>query len=487
MTSPVWVRQEDTSGHLRLALVLLIDAILFGGASRLDLLAPMVVRVVAMIVIVWLIWRVPPREWRIRWGSGLLIVGMLTVPMLQLIPLPWSVWTRLPGHGNLVQVYRYLGETPWRPISITPDRTVNALAALLPGIAGLMLGWRATSRSAAIILAVVLGLALVSAALGLAQVADGSASNLYFYAITNRGSSVGFFSNANHHSLFLCSAIVIALFLRAEIIAQRPQYAMTSAVIAAAIVVFLMMSIIATRSRAGISLSALAILGGASIGWVGQFGRTSRWMTIGALVGILVGTAALYLASEALLATTGDPPDVRVQNIPFFWRIIADYFPFGSGLGSFDPVFRSYETTALLNSTYLNNAHNDYAQILIETGGFGLVLLIGFFVRWTIAFIRSWAQLDRRAAFGARAPRAAALISLLLLIHSAVDYPLRTAALSALFAFCVGLMTRGRPSREYSTRSANTGNVTGGGRSERNDGVSAAALVKRLSFQDSSQ
>lgn len=482
-----WVRADDMSGHLRLALVLMVDAVLFGGASRLDLLAPLTVRIVAMIVIVWLVWRVPPRDWPIGLGSGLLIAGMLAVPLLQLLPLPWSVWTRLPGHGSLVPVYRYLGETPWRPTTITPDRTVNALGALLPGIAGLMLGWRATDRSASIVLAVVLGLALVSAALGLAQVSDGSSSSLYFYAITNRDSGVGFFSNANHQSLFLCSAIVITLLLRAEIVAQRPSYSLSSGMVAAAIVAFLMLSIVATRSRAGISLSALAVLGGISIGAAGRRGRISRWMTAAVLGSVVVGTIALYLASEELFAVAGDPPDVRLQNIPFFWRIIADYFPFGSGLGSFDPVFRSYETRAILNFTYLNNAHNDYAQILIETGGFGLVLLVGFFARWAIAVARSWAPLGPRSAFGARAPRAAALITLLLLIHSAVDYPLRTAALSALFAFCIGLMTRASSRRTASTRSSIGRNTTGGDRAEPDDGQSASTLVKRLSFRDTSQ
>ncbi|WP_169804927.1 O-antigen ligase family protein [Sphingomonas asaccharolytica] len=478
-----WVSREDRSGHLRLALVLMADAVFFGGASRLDLLAPLTVRVVAMTIIVWLVWRVPPRDWRIRWGSGLLVTGMLAVPLLQLIPLPWSIWTRLPGHGSLVPVYRYLGETPWRPISITPDRTVNSLAALLPGIAGGMLGLRASSRSAGIVLAAVFGLALVSAAIGLAQVADGSNSSLYFYTITNRDSAVGFFSNANHQSLFLCSAIVITLFLRAEIVAQRPRYATATAIAAIGVVAFLIVSIVATRSRAGISLSALAVLGGFSIGWFGRFPLTKRWVMTGALGGLVAATVVLYLASEALFATPGDLPDVRLQNIPFFWRMIIDYFPFGSGLGSFDPVFRSYETPAVLNFTYLNNAHNDYAQILIETGAFGLVLLVGFFACWVISFVRSWEPLGRRATFGARAPRAASLITLLLLIHSAVDYPLRTAALSTLFAFCFALMTRGSPDRGISTRDPNAEDAAEGDGTERDDTQSAAALVKRLSFR----
>jgi len=32
------------------------------------------------------------------------------LPLVQLIPLPWSVWTALPGRGLAQQVYTALGD-----------------------------------------------------------------------------------------------------------------------------------------------------------------------------------------------------------------------------------------------------------------------------------------------------------------------------------------------------------------------------------------
>jgi O-antigen ligase len=123
--------------------------------------------------------------------------------------------------------------------------------------------------------------------------------------------------------------------------------------------------------------------------------------------------------------------------------MIRDYFPFGSGLGSFQTIFRSYEDISNFNYDYLNNVHNDYIQILIETGLIGGGLLLIFLAWWTRAFFAVWTSAATRenGESNTRLRRAAGLITLILLIHSLVDYPLRTAALSTVFALCIAIMT----------------------------------------------
>ncbi len=52
------------------------------------------------------------------------------------------------------------------------------------------------------------------------------------------------------------------------------------------------------------------------------------------------------------------------------------YLPVGSGLGSFDPVYRSVEPLERLDATFFNQAHNDYLEIWLETGWIGAGLTV---------------------------------------------------------------------------------------------------------------
>ena len=66
-------------------------------------------------------------------------------------------------------------------------------------------------------------------------------------------------------------------------------------------------------------------------------------------------------------------------------------------------------------------------------------LLIGFFAWWIRRASVIW-----RSAVADRFAQAATIASAAILVHSLVDYPLRTAALSAIFAGCLALMVQTR-------------------------------------------
>jgi len=118
------------------------------------------------------------------------------------------------------------------------------------------------------------------------------------------------------------------------------------------------------------------------------------------------------------------------------------YMPFGSGMGTFVPVYAMFEKPEnLIANTYANRAHNDVLELWLETGALGLGLM-GVFAIW---FILRSLEIWRRAPFGVREidqflARAASLIVILLIAHSLVDYPLRTGAMMAIMAFACALM-----------------------------------------------
>ncbi|MGZ8312015.1 MAG: O-antigen ligase family protein, partial [Allosphingosinicella sp.] len=126
----------------------------------------------------------------------------------------------------------------------------------------------------------------------------------------------------------------------------------------------------------------------------------------------------------------------------------AEYFPVGSGVGTFQQVYRARENPADATTEYINHAHSDLIELLLETGLPGAILFILFLWWWIRRLFAIW-----RATEPDPFARAATIASAAVLAHSAVDYPLRTAAISALFALCLALMAEPRPKVRRSERS----------------------------------
>ena len=95
---------------------------------------------------------------------------------------------------------------------------------------------------------------------------------------------------------------------------------------------------------------------------------------------------------------------------------------------------------------FVNRAHNDLAEILLETGVFGLIFLAAFLAWFFPEAHNVWL---RRKVNGhdpqLLLQRAATLIIFLLLTHSLVDYPLRTTALSSIFMFFCAVLATDAP------------------------------------------
>lgn len=101
----------------------------------------------------------------------------------------------------------------------------------------------------------------------------------------------------------------------------------------------------------------------------------------------------------------------------------------GWGLGTFPtayPHFRSFYTTF-----FVNEAHNDYLQLLTETGVLGFGISVWFLV---ITFRRAWAKLDNWTESINGSLTVAALLGCVgILVHSFLDFNLQIPANAALF------------------------------------------------------
>ena len=428
--------------RLHLGIALIVSALLFGGATRPDVLAPILPRLVAVASLGIL---VAKRELRLRDWSRIeqsIWLVVLATPALQLIPLPYGVWTALPLRDYPREIFQLMRVEPWQPLSLSPERTINAWCALIPAFAMYTLARAADDELVRRWFNITLLIALLGATLGVLQMGGGSGSSLRFYAITNNDAAVGFFSNANHHGTLLALAVPLLPVWAQRFGApnERPKPIVAFAVIAAASL--LAGAAILTLSRAGVGLfiAASLITLAATAPKFGRIKRRSGLLAVGGLIALAL---IAFVSSNSLWRFLGGgESEGRLETLPHLLRMLGETFPFGTGMGAFDPVFRSFETVARLRFGYLNNAHNDYLQLLIEAG---LAAVVGLAMFLPFAALILWsAWQDRQRMIRSRRPLALAggTAIVVLLVHSLVDYPLRGAGLSAIFALSCATLAR---------------------------------------------
>lgn len=430
----------------------LVVCLLGGGASRADVLSLLYLRPVAILCLVALL--LSPGRWEFRrFRAPFLLLGLLAALMaLQLVPLPPGLWLTLAGHGRFAEAATAAGFVqPWRPLSLTPDLTLNSLLALLPCLVVLVgfAGIREDQRQ--IFLPLMIGLVAADAFWSVLQFASGPASPTYLYAITSPDTPVGLFSNRNHHATLLALGFPI-LGAWVSMPARNRQRQTTRLFIAAAIGLFLIPMILASGSRAGIILGAVGLaaaylfaMGAIAPGMRPRWRialRLAVWLLPLGLVALTIFTnraVSIERATSQSLAAS----DTRFEALPTILNMVRDFFPLGTGFGSFDPAYRIFEPDAALSSSYLNHAHNDLAELAL-TGGVPALVLLALFLLWFLrrtikAYAPPW-----KASPATALARLGAMIVLFLLGASLVDYPLRTPLLSSVFAIACCWLTAPR-------------------------------------------
>ena len=67
-----------------------------------------------------------------------LLGALALIAVVQLVPLPPETWTALPGREAIAHLDVLVGLEIWRPISLSPFKTANSLAALVVPLAALL-------------------------------------------------------------------------------------------------------------------------------------------------------------------------------------------------------------------------------------------------------------------------------------------------------------------------------------------------------------
>jgi O-antigen ligase len=163
-------------------------------------------------------------------------------------------------------------------------------------------------------------------------------------------------------------------------------------------------------------------------------------LALALIVGLFVGV--VWLGGESVLSrfvgtvNSDDPTTGRAH----FWSVTTDIIkahPFvGTGLGAFAVVYTRYDSR---NGLYrLEQAHNDYLQVLSDGGIVGAALALVFIV---MLFRMGFARRESRDEFRSGVAIGALAGCFAVLVHSFFDFTLHTTSNALLFLVLAALAT----------------------------------------------
>lgn len=381
--------------------VVLIVALLIGSSATRGLISTTIVQILALALLPAAVdWSRPSAYWP---AVTALVVAGLALIVLQLLPLG-SVFALHPeANAQLGLPAPLAWTTVW-------ERTAEALLFVGPSVLiFLVLGRFDENGFNRLLPFLYLGV-LANVVFALVQFAARAGAELSPGYLPYEAAA-GFFANQNHFATLMFVGIPLVVYQ--FVVIKKPLWSL------AAIAVFVL-ACFATRSVAGVFLS----LGCALVSYA-FIGRVSARWRIGLVLLALVGVTALAFNPANILQVQADDPLDRMT----IWRNtiagIEAYLPLGSGFGTFDLIYPQFETVADVQSSFINHAHNEFLELLLEGGIPAAALLLLYLGLIVAAMLRlPYSPL-----------RWAALCGLgFVLIHSAVDYPLRNISMALIFA-----------------------------------------------------
>lgn len=389
------------------------------------------------------------------WNRGKIQLGKLTSailifivlsPLIYLIPIPQGIWETLPGHPAYIEPLNWLlkhDQTPWLSLSIVPLKTLHAFIALIPLVAIFLATASLSSKKQLRLAYVFLGIAAIQAIIGLIQYGNPTATWLFF-EFTNEGNAQGTYLNRDHFSALMHISLPMAIGLVACNIGRKEKESrgantvsllLNKVLIFSVAVMLILLGGVFSRSRAGVFLIIVAIILSLALFSKHIGGRRSAGLaaTIGTLgLGSAISIGLIPVLNRFIVISPME--DLR-------WTLFADaisgiktFFPFGSGPGTFQDVYRTLQPVERLN--FVNHVHNDYLELIFEMGVIGILLLILLLV----SYIRGWVNMKNYSWGNYRFIKVAAGIGLFLMsLHSLVDFNMHTPANAVFISVLLAL------------------------------------------------
>lgn len=396
-------RQSEWDKYL-LGSVLFI-ALLIGGGTASGLYTDTLIEIAAIIASASVLSRAPmqatPRSafWLLFFAVALFV--------FQVIPLPASLLDRvrppvLLGGSSLVG--------PTRFVSVGVGRTIECMIFVLAAAGFFLASLRLRSEQ---LIGVLPFFFMGVICNGLAGAIQYSLSdNIAIEGLFPFTINAGLFANRNHFSALLFVSIPFVVYyglFRGNLVSGSLG------------LVALLLLLLASGSRAGVLIGlAITVI---SIFFLSSRSRMSGLSIFAIFAGLSFYTIGAWATIEAKEV---DPAFGRGEFARTTVEGIKENWVTGVGFGNFQKAYQIYERPEMIFSAFVNHAHNEYLEIAFEGGIIAVVLMASYIVSLILIFPRIRFDSFQKAAF---------LSVSFLLIHSLVDYPLRTAALLMTFAY----------------------------------------------------
>ena len=428
----------ERQAHVAVAAVLVLAFVTGGGASDYGV-GDALTQWLALPLLLWaaLVLQASPGSGLRRAAIGVALLVVATVAVQQL-PLTAGLWNAVAVRDALATDLQVAGVDAPRPLwSLSPLASERGLWSLLPALAVFLAALVMPLRHQRTLLLAVVALSTASLVLGFLQLGAPQDSLLNPFPEWAPALN-GFFANPNHQATSLAISVIASVaMLVSDWARAEPTSPRWGRFCLVTLTLLSLASLPLTDSRAAFLLAVLglvavpALMGGGHFGWSTRKARTAAVLLAG--LAILVVAASLGWLRDDL---AGEGRWVAAQaTAGMGW----DHRPLGAGLGSFVPWFDQAKPARLVQSYYFNHAHNEYAQWWLESGVLGMAALAAVLALLLACFPR------RRRSAGDRGVAVAAWLGcMLLMLHSLVDYPLRTPALMTVAALLAGMLVAQR-------------------------------------------
>ncbi len=469
------------------------DAVFFYGLAGLLIFAPLiwgsviplpllVMELAALVLLIGRVWYPLQIEPSLSWSMRIFLALLVLLPLVQLVPIPLTLWASLSGRAFYADALQQAGVGgsgfEWRAISLVPATTESAVLVLLPPLAVFVTALALRTQTLLKLVWVFLGIAVGEAVLGLIQFGSGEDSPFRFGYALYGISATGTYISRNHLAGLLEMALPLALALliasvgrgQRRHLSQRQQGwrhrlvrfgapGLNQAMLFGAAALAILLGLIFTRSRSGGGLALLGlllctVLFSNRLGGRNVYGLLGAFMVAGVGLASLVGLTPVF----SRFALQDPITDARWKIFDVTVQAIGQFFPLGSGAGTFEAVLRRFHPLDL-PGVIINYAHNDYLEWLLEAG-LGAALLIA---AWLVLYVRQWGRVWKRGEWAPFrfAQVGSGIALLLMMLHTLVDFNLRvpanavfTAFLAAVFFHQAAVMEEQATSRQRKSSSS---------------------------------
>lgn len=395
------------------------------------------------------------------------LVALLAGILIQLIPLPSGIVTRLSPHARDVTAavrLTQLGAPPssWTTLSVNAEATATALATVALGV---MSFWIARSVFSAgggtrLFCRAIAVLGALASAMAIIQKVIAPRTVLFLVVPDARSASpFGAFVNRNHFAAWLLMVAAPVVGYSIARLNTRPSrhgqwrksigQIMSSGAIFTGVAAMGMIGVLLLT----LSRSALAGLGGAAIAgwWLGRprlrIERTSAPELLG-LVGAVILMTVLFVDVDGWASRIGHTFDTAPSGFSriTIWResiaIVKDFWLTGSGAGTYSDTMTLYQQTrvwvgAMQRWAHFNNAHSFYIQVASEGGLLLALPVFGVLLATAVLGLRA-VRADKGEMFWVRVGAFAGLAGVAL--QSVWEVALIMPANAALAGMLAGLL-----------------------------------------------